>query len=203
MSAPEPAALPKEFEAGTSTAGKLCSICQTGVIAGERIVYCPACNLPFHTECWKENGGCSAYGCECTPKTTKHAEGLPVTNAWAGEKPCPACGKTIKGQALKCRFCGASFETRDVVSKEEYLTREYEGKEYNAARNKVVGLFLLSAAACLSPLALVLNGVLIYQKEFMGIDYRRLPSTLKALVWCSVGISGFLLLLMGLMILFD
>lgn len=193
----------QEFEAGTKTAGKLCSICQTAIIAGERIVYCPTCSLPFHSECWKENKGCSAYGCASAPKTVKHAEAQPVTNAWGGEKPCPACGRTIKAEALKCRFCGSSFDTRDVIAKDEYARREYEGQEYAAARNKIVGLFLLSAMGCLSPLALILTVVLVTSKEFMGIDYRRLPATLKAVLWCSIGISCLMILIGALVLVLD
>ncbi|HWL09976.1 MAG TPA: hypothetical protein VNQ76_16340 [Planctomicrobium sp.] len=45
------------------TAEQLCSICQTVILDEEPNTRCEACGLPFHTECWKENRGCSAYGC--------------------------------------------------------------------------------------------------------------------------------------------
>jgi hypothetical protein len=194
-----------EFEADASTAGRLCSICQTTIIAGERICTCPHCTLPFHGECWKENRGCSAYGCEGASKVEQKAPAVvePVSDAWAGEKPCPSCGRTIKAQALKCRFCGAAFDTRNVITRDEFKRREYEGTEYTSARNKIIALFLLSAAGCLSPLALLLACILVSQKNLMGIDYNRLPATLKAVVVSSIGISSLLLFIMAMLVLFD
>jgi predicted RNA-binding Zn-ribbon protein involved in translation (DUF1610 family) len=195
---------PREFEAGAEMAGKLCSICQTALISGERAVACPCCALPFHAECWDENGGCSAYGCQGAPKTVKtQTEAMPLSNAWGDEKPCPNCGKTIKGNALKCRFCGASFDTRDVIDRKEYASREYEGSEYTAARNKVVLLFILSAAGCLAPLGLILALVLIKSGSAMGVEFKRLPAALKALLYSSVGVAGLLLLIMVLLVAFD
>ena len=192
------------FEADASIAGKLCSICQTAVIAGEQVVSCPHCALPFHAECWNENQGCSAYGCKGAPRTAKPKVDVEQTsNAWAGEKNCPSCGRKIKGNALKCRFCGASFETRDVISRSEYAQREYEGTEFASARNKCIALFLLAASGCLSPIALILIGILVANKNFMGLDYHRLPSTLKALLLSSIGISALMLVLLLVVCIFD
>ncbi len=202
MAIPPPSTPAKE--ADSETAGKLCSICQTGIIGGEKVVSCPHCGLPFHAECWTENRGCSAYGCASAPKTVKQqTEVQPMSNAWGDEKPCPACGKTIKAQALKCRFCGAAFDTRDVIDTQAYATREYEGTEYTQARNKVVFLFLLSAAGCLAPVSLIMTGILISQKQFMGVDYRRLPMTLKAVLWSAIGVAGLMVLLGVMMLILD
>ena len=42
----------------------LCSICQTPIEPGEERTACPSCHLTFHAQCWEENLGCSAYGCD-------------------------------------------------------------------------------------------------------------------------------------------
>jgi hypothetical protein len=194
----------KVFVAGTETAGKRCTICQTGIVAGEQIVYCPSCNLPFHQECWSENRGCSAYGCEAAPPTTKAATSPELTsNAWSGEKPCPACGRVIKSQALKCRFCGATFDTRDVIGYQEYAQREYEGKEYVAARNKVVAMFLGAAMGCLSPVALVFLGKLLFGGRVIGVEFKRLPGALRALTVAGFAIGSLLLILLILVLVLD
>jgi hypothetical protein len=44
-------------------AAPLCSICQTPIQAEDPSINCNQCQLPFHSECWEENLGCSAYGC--------------------------------------------------------------------------------------------------------------------------------------------
>src|SRR5256885_14618716 len=41
-----------------------CGICQSAIQPAEQTTTCPSCNLTFHSECWQENLGCAAYGCE-------------------------------------------------------------------------------------------------------------------------------------------
>jgi hypothetical protein len=43
---------------------EFCSICQSEIHSRDDRTSCPSCNLSFHTQCWKENLGCSAYGCD-------------------------------------------------------------------------------------------------------------------------------------------
>lgn len=40
----------------------ICPYCQTEVKESEAIL-CPLCGMPYHSECWTENGGCAVYGC--------------------------------------------------------------------------------------------------------------------------------------------
>jgi len=192
------------FSAGARSAGKLCAVCQTNIVTGEAIVYCPDCSLPFHRECWEENRGCSQYGCKSAPETIKADTAAPVTmTGWGGDKACPACGRTIKAQALKCRFCGAAFDTREQITKEEYVHREYDGPEYISVRNKIVATFLLSATGCFSPIALVIFCILIFRGRFGGIEYRRLPSALKAVAVVGLCIDCLLTVIMLLLLLLD
>ena len=189
--------------AGSETAGRLCAICQSGIVAGERILHCPSCDLPFHEECWNENRGCSAYGCKSAPITSNMKPTLETTsNAW-GDKQCPSCLRKIKAEALKCRFCGAIFETRDIITRQEFATREYDGQEYNAARNKVVMLFILSVLGCLAPVGIIMTGILIFSGEILGVSFRRLPGALKALAWAGFGIGCLLMFLLVVFLAVD
>lgn len=42
----------------------VCSICQTPIYVDDEQTACPSCHLTFHAQCWEENFGCSAYGCD-------------------------------------------------------------------------------------------------------------------------------------------
>ena len=72
--------------AGTAKAAatvlRECGICQSSIFTAEKTTTCPKCGLVFHAECWEENMGCAAYGCEqvnaLAPKTEeKPPEAMP------------------------------------------------------------------------------------------------------------------------------
>jgi hypothetical protein len=191
----------KVFVAGADSAGKLCSICQTAVVAGEHILYCPDCGLPFHQECWTENRGCSAYGCKSAPPTVKADVAPSLTSTgWGVDKKCPQCSGLIKSEALKCRFCGAVFDTRETISREEYQRREYEGSELSTARIKVILFFLMSVTGCLSAVGAGILGWLVFKGQMAGVTYKRLPGAMRGLA-VSGFVIGCLLSVMGLVIL--
>lgn len=53
--------------------GKTCPYCRFPIKPREQIIACPACELPHHADCWKENGGCTTYGCRMAPGTATSA----------------------------------------------------------------------------------------------------------------------------------
>jgi len=53
--APLPVALPARLSD--------CGVCHGPINAFDETTACPACGLVFHQDCWRENRGCSAYGC--------------------------------------------------------------------------------------------------------------------------------------------
>ena len=50
-----------------SYAGKCCPFCRSSMQTADSIVSCPSCSTPHHEECWRENGGCTRYGCPSSP----------------------------------------------------------------------------------------------------------------------------------------
>ena len=193
----------KVFTANSKIVGQECSICQTDILAGEQIVFCQNCQVPFHKECWEENGGCAQYGCDSAPQVEKQDAPLPMSNVWGDTKKCPSCRREIKASALKCFHCRASFDTRDHLTPAEYNNREYQDKEYNKARNEIVILFLLSATGCLSIFTVFVLGKLIFDGKALGLKFERLPASLKTLSRIGFYLSIFLLSLLVLLIALD
>ena len=183
----------KSYRAQSKEAGQLCSVCQTQLVRGEQVTCCSECNIVYHSECWNENEGCAQYGCKNAPEIEKDESIEPQSNVWGEEKSCPQCQKQIKAIALVCRYCGATFDTRDFVSQDEFANREYQDREYIQARNAMVALFLVSITGCLSPIALILHLVLRYGGRLGGkLVFERMPEELKALNLFGLIISATL-----------
>lgn len=47
--------------------GKTCPYCQTPIKPGEPVVFCSACSIPHHLECWNDGRGCTTFGCNGQP----------------------------------------------------------------------------------------------------------------------------------------
>lgn len=78
-------------------AGKTCPFCKAPFMEGEAVVFCSHCEMPHHLECWKENGGCTTFGCtgnigKIIGAEQKNAQSAPV----ATRRPAaPAAPKSV------------------------------------------------------------------------------------------------------------
>lgn len=156
-----------------------CAICLSPVAAGEATAVCPACQAVYHTECWQENGGCAVYGCSQVPVVEKRqALEIPVSYWGQENKQCPSCGREILAAALRCRHCGAIFESARPQATAEFQQRTALAQRLPAAHRAVIVWFVL----CLVPgLALVgAVGTLIWRPTHRE-DLRALPSFYAAL----------------------
>lgn len=43
--------------------GKKCPYCNITFKEDDAVVFCKVCDMPHHLSCWKENGGCTTFGC--------------------------------------------------------------------------------------------------------------------------------------------
>jgi RING finger family protein len=162
--------------------GGCCAICQTDFQPGEQIGPCPACQAPFHGDCWDENGGCAAYGCRLVPLVTA-APAAPPSVWGQEERDCPACGARIKMAALRCLHCGRPVPPA-------------RGPEAAAAAQAVVaspgvgGAALLFAAGILpptAPLALLGGGLWLWRRRR---ELRRWPPTVRVLVIAALAAAA-------------
>jgi len=57
------------FEGATAArlVARTCPYCRFPFAEGTGAVVCSACGTPHHSDCWRENGGCTTYGCREAP----------------------------------------------------------------------------------------------------------------------------------------
>lgn len=61
--APAQSQVPAYDVAGPDLAGKTCPYCQAPIKPNVHVHVCDACGIPHHAECWRDNGGCTTFGC--------------------------------------------------------------------------------------------------------------------------------------------
>jgi Zn ribbon nucleic-acid-binding protein len=156
-----------------------CAICLSPVASGEETAVCPACQAVYHADCWRENGGCAIYGCAQVPVVEKRqALEIPVSYWGQENKQCPSCGREILAAALRCRHCGAIFESARPQATTEFQQRTALARRLPAARRQVIVLFVLCAVPFLAPVGAV--ATLIWRPAHRE-DLRALPSFYAAL----------------------
>jgi hypothetical protein len=65
--------------------GETCPYCRFPIKSGEAVQICPSCGVPHHLDCWRENGGCTVYGCRSSPAMAAAAPAAaapPPVAAW-------------------------------------------------------------------------------------------------------------------------
>lgn len=97
-------------ETSSSAVGARCPYCLTRIQRGELIQVCPHCGTAHHWECWRENGGCTTYGCEATLVDRGVDPAQAARRAVSGDRPevrtCRQCGQEYPFPETRCPHCG-------------------------------------------------------------------------------------------------
>lgn len=167
--------------------GKTCGICQSGISGREVETACPVCQAPYHSECWQENGGCAVYGCSEVPQVEQRASIEIPASYWGQEnKPCPACGAMILAAAVRCRICGASFDSAQPEDGAQFQARMERERKIPGMKRTIVLLFVFSVVPLLAPVG-ALWGILWYPVNYRNVH--ALPSFFPALCRISLIVS--------------
>ncbi len=54
--------------ASDNAVGQMCPFCRFPIKEGEEVITCPDCQTTLHADCWRENDGCTTYGCSSSPQ---------------------------------------------------------------------------------------------------------------------------------------
>lgn len=183
--APVPA--PAAAGAGQNDPSGNCAICQCEIAAGEPSTSCPACAGSFHTDCWEYNKGCGFYGCsEAPPTEGLNSIEIPASHWGKSKKQCPKCTKEILAAAVRCKHCGATFETANPQQRDAYHEHEANRAKLPIIKAAVIGLLIFSLIPCTAPIAAV-GGTIWYVTNRKTIAM--LPRFHSALCKIAVGVS--------------
>ncbi|HMO27331.1 MAG TPA: FHA domain-containing protein, partial [Tepidisphaeraceae bacterium] len=148
---PAPASA-ETFAEQAVASGAVCGVCQWAIEPGDAVTVCPGCATRFHTECWRENRGCSSYGCEqvnaLDPQRDAAAPAAPPSLPTSAdlERETRRTGKVLllaAGAALP--VSAIAFGVPSVASLIFTLLRRHETSDGWAAGAAVVGLIGLLA----------------------------------------------------------
>jgi hypothetical protein len=167
----------------------LCAICQSVLSEGEAKVACPDCHAEYHAECWEENHGCAIYGCAQVPATEgRSAIEVPIAYWGQENKACPVCRKEILAAAVRCRHCGAIFQSARPLATDEF-SRSAAWKAHSPLlRRKIVWFFVLCVIPFTAPVAAVVGW---FWRQSHGEEIDNLPSLYPALLTISLAVGFF------------
>ena len=125
--------------------GKICPFCKTAIQEGEAVTVCPECDIPHHEGCWKENGGCTTFGCPQQHYEAPQAIAQPVAQSAPQADPantCTNCGEVLgEGQAF-CPKCGTPRAVQQKSFCSKCGTELKEGQGFCTTCGQKVGLAL-------------------------------------------------------------
>lgn len=160
--------------ASDEAVGKLCPYCRFPIKSGEETLTCPDCGAVLHADCWRENGGCTSYGCTSSPQA---AAARRASGSYAGRAGTYSASGS--GYRLGAMPMGA----------QQLVEAAFEGQCTNVLLFTILQLFF--CGGILSIVALAWSWSLLSQMKRLQIS----ASTSRSKVIAAVVISGAVTLL--------
>lgn len=129
--------------------GKLCPYCKAEIKDGDEVTVCPECGIPHHADCWKENGGCTTFGCIGTIKSASNDSNTVTAREIELEDTqqngqsvvyCAKCGAPNASTSSFCSKCGnrlttaaaqgPAFQQANPASTNPYAYASQQGAAY-------------------------------------------------------------------------
>ncbi len=195
-----------QLQAAPATPGDagLCSICQSPIEPTDTTLACSDCKALYHSDCWQYNKGCAVYGCsQVSP--TEHRDNLEIPASYWGkeEKNCPNCNQVILAAAVRCRFCGATFESAAPVDRGQFHQASAIRQNLPAVRRGSIWLLILSVLTCTAPFAAVFGSMWYYGRRKEIAASPPLQSAMcKIALGLAIGQSALVVLLAAIYGLF-
>lgn len=168
--------------------GKICPFCKTEILEGDAVKVCPECGIPHHAACWKENKGCTTFGCpeqhyeeqRTNPTDVCVKCGAPLGD---GQEFCPKCGTPKGGEKKRvCSKCGAELQDG-----QEFCPKcgQKADLQIDAGVNSAISQFnagvnkandakkkkpIKAIIAAVIALAVIVAGVLVVPKIFVSVE---------------------------------
>ena len=133
--------------------GQMCPFCRFPIKEGEEVITCPDCQTTLHADCWRENEGCTTYGCSSSPQAA--AVRRTTGQAARGGRSWPGFGGTTPGTIP------LPLGARQLVE------AEFEGQSTNVLLFAILQIFF--CGGLLSIIALAWSISLLSQIKRLGL----------------------------------
>lgn len=87
-----------------------CPYCRALLRPGEYVVTCQECGLQHHQDCWKENQGCSTYGCRGQASAPLILGERHTADSPGPGNLCRVCAEPREPEDRFCGFCGSRIQ---------------------------------------------------------------------------------------------
>jgi len=177
------------YAAGTQLAGTMCWICQTRIIAGDEVVFCPHDKLPSHVTCWEHNDGCPVFGCASAPDYGRVSAQALVSQTGEANYRCPSCRKMTKPNLLQCSSCGTPIALESVMNNLEYEDLQFKVKE-DLRQHRPVWICLgVSCCLVLAPIMLGVLAMVRWRGTFGPLRLNHMLRETRVVFDCAMAMS--------------